>query len=381
VSRLKSGVLNLLVVLVSIALTLLAAEIALRFLPVATALPVEPPTAENPIQRYVADHPYTWSFDWNMVRVVRGRSNAQGFLANYDYDASDPRPLIAVVGDSYMESLRVPFAESLTGRLQTVLGDRARAYVFAQSGSPLSQYVAYARHACMVYRPVRLVVTVVGNDFDESIFTHRVRNGIFHLHPVANGGFDHVLTPLPEPGLAERILRRSALALYLIRNVGITNVIADLGINLARADPRQGGRYVGQVDADANPKRIEEGHHVIDWFLGELPRAACLAPNNVVIVVDTARPEVYEPSMLAATQTSYFGQMRRRILEQAKARGFRVIDTEQYFIAAYTLDGKRFEHPSDGHWNAHAHGVVTTAVRDALADWPPLAATTAFPPN
>jgi hypothetical protein len=381
VSRLKSGLLNLLVALVSIALTLLTAEIVLRFLPVATALPVEPPTAENPIQRYVADHPYTWSLDWNMVRVVRGRSNAQGFLANYDYDASDHRPLIAVVGDSYMESLPVPFAESLTGRLQTMLGERARAYVFAQSGSPLSQYVAYARHACMVYRPVRLVVTVVGNDFDESIFIHRVRNGIFHLHPVANGGFDLILTPLPPLGWGERILRRSALALYLIRNVGIKNVIADFGIDLARANPRQASRYVGQVDADANPRRIEEGHRVIDWFLGELPQAACLAPNDIVIVVDAPRPEVYDASMLAATQTSYFGQMRRRILEQAKARGFRVIDTERYFIAAYALDGKRFEHPSDGHWNAHAHGVVTTAVRDALADWPPLAAATAFRPN
>ena len=105
----------------SIALTLLTAEIVLRFLPIATALPVEPPTAENPIQRCVADHPSTWSFDWNMVHVVRGRLNAQEFLANYDYDASDRRPLIAVVGDSYIESLRVPFAESLTGWLQTVL--------------------------------------------------------------------------------------------------------------------------------------------------------------------------------------------------------------------------------------------------------------------
>src|SRR5262245_4814950 len=198
---------------------LIVAEVVLRFLPVATALPVEPPTDKNQIQRYVANQPYTWSFDWNMNNVVRGRSNAQGFLADYDYDLNDERPLVAVVGDSYVEALRVPFAQTLTGRLQTALGDRARAYVFAQSGAPLRQYVAYARHACMVYRPTRLVVNVVGNDFDQSIFTHRVRNGIFHLYPKSGGEFDHRLTPLPPPGLAERILRRSMLALYLMRNV------------------------------------------------------------------------------------------------------------------------------------------------------------------
>src|SRR5262245_31556815 len=199
----------------SVALTLLAAEIVLRFLPIASALPFEPPNVDNPIQRYVSNRPFTWSFDWTMNHVVRGRSNAQGFLADYDYDDADVRPLVAVAGDSYMEALRVPFAESVAGRLQRALGARGRAYVFAQSGSPLSQYVAYARHACERYRPQRLVVSVVGNDFDESVHAHRRRNGIYHLYPTPDGGFDFRLTPLPPPGLAEQVLRQSALALYL----------------------------------------------------------------------------------------------------------------------------------------------------------------------
>jgi hypothetical protein len=377
--RLKSGLLNLLTVFVSITLTLLTAEIALRFLPVATAPAVAPPTPDNPIQRYVADQPYTWSFDWNMNNVVRGHSNAQGFLADYDYDAADARPLVALLGDSYLEALRVPFAHSLTGRLQAALGDRGRAYVFAQSGSPLSQYVAYARHACSVYRPARVVVSVVGNDFDQSVFAHRQRNGIYHLYPRTDGGFDHRLTPLPPPSLAERTMRQSALALYLMRNVGITNVIAGMGINLAQAADQD--RYVGHTEANADMARIDEGYRVIDWFLDALPRAACLPPSNIVIVVDAARPQLYDTAALAATQTSYFGQMRRRILEQANARGFRVIDTEPHFIAAYTAEHQPFEHPTDGHWNAHGHAVVATAVRRALADWQPLTAAATQQPN
>jgi hypothetical protein len=372
--RLKSALLNLVTMFLSISLTLFAAEMVLRFLPVAVAPAVEAPTPENLIQRYVANQPYTWSFDWNMNNVVHGRSNAQGFLAGYDYDANDPRPLVAVVGDSFMEALGVPFVQTLTGRLQTALGNEARAYVFAQSGSPLSQYVAYARHACEVYRPARLIVNVVGNDFDESIFTHRARNGIFHLYPRSDGGFDHKLTPLPPAGLVERILRRSALALYLMRNVGITGVIANMGINLARAEPQQARGYVGQTNVDSSPARIEEGHRVIEWFLGALPQAACLPADDIVIVVDTARPAVYDPGALAATRASYFGRMRQRLIEQAKARGFRVIDTEPHFIATYTANQQHFEHPTDAHWNAHGHGVVATAVREALADWPALGA-------
>jgi hypothetical protein len=367
VSRVKSAFLNLLTVVVSIGVVLLAAEIVLRFLPIARAPPVEPPTTENPIQRYVAGRPFIWSFDWDMNHVVRGRSNAQGFVADYDYNAADKRPLVAVVGDSFIEALQVPFAQSLTGRLQVALGDRARAYAFAQSGSQLAQYVAYARHACAVYRPERMVVSVVGNDFDESVYVRRGRNGIYHLHPRPEGGFDHRLTPLPPAGVLERVMRRSALALYLIRNVGITNVLH-----------RRGAGAVGQTDADASLARVEEGRRIIDWFLNELPQAACLPARDIVIAVDTPRPNVYDAQSLAAAQTSYFGLMRQRIISEARAKGFRVVDTEPHFVAAYAADPQRFEHPTDGHWNARGHEVVAAAVRAALAGWPPLAAVPAL---
>ncbi len=368
--RLKAFSLNLLTVAASVALTLGAAELVLRFLPVATAPPVEAPTADNPIQRYVANRPYTWSIGWTMDNVVRGRSNAQGFLADYDYVTTDPRPLVAVVGDSFIEALRVSFAQSLTGRLQAALGDRGRAYAFAQSGAPLSQYVAYARHACAVYRPARMVVNVVGNDFDESIYAHRRRNGLFNLYPTPAGGFEYKLTPLPPPGLAERVLRRSALALYLMRNVGITYVILELGIRPAQAQPQRMPRYVGHTDTQATPATIAEGKQVIDWFLDTLPGAACLAPRDIIIVVDSPRPQIYDPATLAAVRMSYFGQMRARLIAQASERGFKVIDTQPLFIAAYAADHRPFEHPADGHWNAHGHAVVAAAVIAALGDWP-----------
>src|SRR5947207_7889538 len=155
---------NALIAVVSTVFALAMLEIVLRLLPVASAPPVQPPTADNPIQRYAPNQPATWSLGWNFVNVVRGHSNAQGFLADYDYDPTASTPLVAVAGDSFVEALRVAFAETLTGRLAAALGARGRAYVFAQSGSPLSQYVAYAAHACAVYRPERLVVVVVGND-------------------------------------------------------------------------------------------------------------------------------------------------------------------------------------------------------------------------
>lgn len=372
-NRLKNALANAALVLASLVFTVLAVEGVLRVLPIAWALPVEPPTAENPIQRYKPDTPATWSMDWNLQFVVHGRSNAQGWLADYDYDPQATTPLVAVVGDSFMEALRVPFRETVAGRLAAKLGPRGRAYVFAQSGSPLSQYVAYAQHACATYHPQKLVVNVVGNDFDESVFAHRKREGIYHLYPRADGGFDWRLTPLPPPSFLERLARHSAIALYVARNLNVSGGLGWFKPTAANAAPAL-PPFVGNTASDNSPARVAEGERVIDWFLAALPGAACLPADDIVITVDAIRPELYDgDAALEAVRPSYFGLMRTRLMEKARAQGFRVVDTEPLFKASFARDGRRFDFPHDLHWNSHGHEVVAAAVAEALRDWRPLA--------
>jgi hypothetical protein len=393
--------------------TLLVVEAILRFLPVATAPPVEPPTAMNPIQRYAPNTPYTWSLGWDFYAVIRGTSNSQGFLANYDYDAKATTPLVAVVGDSMMEALHISFVDSLTGRLQRALGSRGRAYVFAQSGAPLSQYVAYAHHACTVYKPDRLIVSIVGNDFDESVSTKRLRDGFFHLYERPDHGFDHKLTPWHPPSFVERVSRNSSLALYFARNLSVRSLgswfrpsagnsdtertNATTGQNSGRPAekapseveqsienapnevaqpvetiPNELKQYVGMTPAAASEQRLDEGYRVIAWFLDALPQQACLESRNIILIVDAPRPHIYEAITLAYARTSYFGKMRHSLIEQAKARDFKVIDLEPVFLASFAADGQRFEYPTDPHWNPHAHEVVAAATLEALASWLPL---------
>jgi hypothetical protein len=371
VSRLRAFLINMLTVAGSIAVTLLLFEIVLRFLPVAWAPPVVPPSADNPIQRYQPNTPFTWSIGWNFAVVNHGRTNAQGFVADYDYDAAGKTPLVAVLGDSYVEALMVPFRQTLTGRLQAMLGGKGRAYAIAQAGSPISQYVAYAQHACAVYRPERVVVVVVGNDFDESVFAHRARDGIYHLHPRASGGFDFVLTPASHDGILRRIARHSALALYIARNVNIGYLLYKFGVGVGTAQAAPQHAYVGNTSAAATAARLAEGEAVIDWFLDALPKAACLAPKDIVLTVDALRPQIYDRVTLEAWHGSYYGRMRASLIAKGARAGFKVIDMEEPLLAAYAKDGQRFEHPDDGHWNAAGHAVAAEAVRAALADWLP----------
>ena len=363
---------NSLLVLASVTFTLLTLELVLRFLPIAAAPPVRVPTPNDPIQRYLPDASFTWSTDWNLQFPVRGRTNAQGWVADYDYDPAAPAPLVAVAGDSFIEALIVPFPETLTGRLQTQLGEpRPRLCVRSIGRPALSQYVAYARHACGLYHPERLVVTVVGNDFDESIHAHRKRDGVFHLYPRREGGFDFKLTPLPAPSLVEAMARHSALILYLVRNVGIAQRIGSLWRFPAMAAPPP---YVGNTEAAADPTRIAEGEQVIEWFVDTLPKEACLPPHSIVLVIDAMRPEIYGgEAALSIARTSYFSRMRSSLMAAARSRGYVVVDMEPYFRVAFAKDGRRFEFPQDNHWNAHGHEIVFAAVRKVLREWAPIA--------
>src|SRR5262245_53576418 len=114
-----------------------------------------------------------------MHNINRGHTNNAGFVNDQDYRRDDPLPLLAVIGDSYIEARMVPFAKTLEGRLAHALRDRSRVYSFAAGGAPLSQYLIWAEHAVHTYGARALVINVVGNDFDESLPAYRAGPGFW----------------------------------------------------------------------------------------------------------------------------------------------------------------------------------------------------------
>ena len=54
--------------------------------------------------------------------------------------------------------------------------------------------------------------------------------------------------------------------------------------------------------------------------------------------------------------------MRKYMTEQAQSRGFLVIDMHPKFEESYAQDGRRFEFPTDTHWNGHGHALLAEAI-------------------
>ena len=182
--------------------------------------------------------------------------NNAGYVNDQDYDAADPRPLLAVVGNSYVEAVMVPYAETLQGRLAAVVAPRARVYSYGASGAPLSQYLIWAREARERWKASALIIVVVGNDFDESLAVYKTGPG-FH-HYVAGSDGKLTLRRLDCPPARLRILAQSsALVRYLLLHLNVQEHLHALTefvltfVRSARAET-----YVGNTAAANDPEQL-----------------------------------------------------------------------------------------------------------------------------
>lgn len=337
----------------------LAAEIALRFLPVATPMRPLPVNAEQPVFRFAPERSFTFSQDWNFHLANRGRINGAGFVSDLEYETSSTLPLLAVIGDSFIEAAMVPFGETAQGRLAADVAGRGRVYSFAASGAPLSQYLVWAEHARATWKPQALVVSVVGNDFDESMARYSLYPGLHHFTPGPTGALELVRVDFT-PSRLGPLVYSSALGRYLLLNLKARTLLGRL---FAGKVELQDTWFVGNTPGEYTPERLQAAQAAVDAFLELLPAKSGLSPERILIVVDGMRPELYDPPQLERAATSFFGVMRTRLLEQARARGFEAVDLQPVFMQIHARDGQLFEFPTDYHWNGTGHGAVAEAVR------------------
>ena len=346
---------------ISTVICLAVAEITLRFLPVASGLNTMPVTADSPVYHFSPNKEFLYSRAWYLEMPNRGHTNNDGQVNDQDYYMDDQTPLVAIIGDSFVEAAMVPYPQTFHGLLAKSFEDKARIYSFGASGAPLSQYLVWARYAVGKFKARALVINVVGNDFDESRIEYKFAPGFWYYSPAADGQLNLRLVEY-RPGAITLLVRHSALLRYLVINCGITNILSSpmdwlRFHNLTRDLPPH---YAGFTLADPSPARIAASTAAVDAFLRDL-RVIGLPPGCVTFTIDGFRyPEVAERE--AGT---YFDIMRRYFRTKAEADGYEVIDLDPLFFSRHRETSERFEYLRDGHWNANGHLVVANALRSS----------------
>ena len=121
-SRSRQFLFPLLSVLLSIIVCVASAEMLLRFLPVQSGLRTMPVNADNPVFHFTPERDVTFSRGWNFDMVNHRRVNNAGWVNDQDYEhqSKTPRPS-AIIGDSYIEAMMVPYVKPCMDTWQILL--------------------------------------------------------------------------------------------------------------------------------------------------------------------------------------------------------------------------------------------------------------------
>jgi SGNH hydrolase-like domain, acetyltransferase AlgX len=322
--------------------------VVFRFLPVSDYTYPQPVNDKSPVAKLLPNREMMFSKGWKFLYRNKVRINNDGFINDLDYHVDDKEPLVAIVGDSYIEALMVPYTATLQGILAREFRGKLRIYSFGFSGAPLSQYLAWARYAKQKYQNDFLIINVVANDFDESLVKYKNLAGGHYYRPDANG--DLQMTRVDYMFTKYRFLLKSAFMRYLLVNLQATHVVDNIRALLSAKQ-----QYVGNVGAVASIDMINESKKAISAFFRDLPVYSGLPNNRVLLIIDAMRPSMYDEQELQRAHESYYDQMRREFMSRAAAVGYTVLDMQRPFMEHYKVNNAKFEFPEDGHWNALGH--------------------------
>lgn len=342
-------------VVIFINLVVLAAllEIIARLLPVQDATNVVAVSKDSPYIHLAPNRVITNSFGPRMEGATKKRVNNYGYFSDFDYQKSG-NPLAVVIGDSYVEAMQVSNADSLSGQLDGMLGNQKNIYNIGFSGSPLSQYLAFAKFAQNEFSPQNYVFLIISNDFDESLLEFKNSPGFFYYNKK-----DELELVDYEPSTLKVIARSSAFLRYLFLNFHIQEYLSAITI------PDQAEVYYSNTIAKASASRIERSKHAVDLFIRDIKDM--LGTENVLFVLDADRRSVYKQENPARDEKYYSNNMFEYFKSRSLKNGFRVLDLQPDFYKHFGMHGKRFESTYDAHWNEIGHQVAAKAIFEELS--------------
>lgn len=346
-------------ILIGIFLSFTILELIFRVLPTRDSLMQLPVNQTNPVIRFKENRDVIWSHGANFSIVTKKHVNNYGFLNDQNYFTEDNSPLLAIIGDSYVEAAQVENKDALHGILSQAAAGKARVYSFGASGSALSTYLAYAKYATEEFNATALVFIIVGNDFDESLTKYKDAPG-FHYFSSASDRLNLVRKDY-QPTLIKRLSRQAALIRYLVLNILLN--WQSMGNIFVTDTENAEEKYVGNTRANVDEERISDSKKAVNRFFEELPLQTNLGVDKILFVIDGMRPHLYNPMALRKANGSYFDLMRKYFIEVAVNKGYEVIDMQPVFIMKHKSEGIRFEIPSDGHWNEDGHRLVAEKIK------------------
>jgi len=338
-------------------------EVAFRILPVSTPTYSNPVNSENPMANFKPNNDVVTSIGWTFEYVSHKHINNYGFFSDSDYEKKSGLPLMAVIGDSYVEAKQVDNSKTMFGLLNNEVEDFGRVYGIGVSGAPLSQYLAYANFARKEFSPDAFVFIIISNDFDESMKKYKGEPGL-HYFVDHDGKLILERIDRTEHPVLIRILRESAFFMFVFVNLQldwkkVQDNLEKLAFWRKDSNKKNSEEFFGNVPLKVSEVREKDSYRAIDAFFSMLPEKTGVSPSKILFVVDGMRQAIYSGT---EQKDSYLFKMREDFMGKARKKGYGVIDMHPVFQNDYLKNGDKFEYSIDYHWNELGHFLVAREI-------------------
>jgi hypothetical protein len=294
---------------------------------------------------------------------ARWRINNMGWNSDIDYtaDVKREKPLIAVLGDSYVEAAMVDVNRSFVSLLRAKLQGQYDVYGFGRSGAPLSQYLQMSRYVRRHFKPAVIVVNVVHNDFDQSLTS--VMNLPYFLGIDVHDGRLQESALTDEPVLirpASRLAFSSATFRYLWNNLGYGGRLIELRFvrNEVKPPMPTGDRTAAEIGNHELEERAAD--YIIGKFTDENP------DTELVFMIDGPRRDIYVHRQDDVSNVLWMNNLLKRLCDKYHCR---LIDLTEAFRTKYERDGLKLSFEGDYHWNAEGHRYVADVLFNRLTQF------------
>ncbi len=340
-------------------------ELFFRFIIPAAELPTDFFDEEEPIYRFDTNAKSEGLYTIGKKSEQQGqwRINNYGWNSPIDYTPQKEKPLIAVIGDSYIEAFQVDVDKSYPSLLRNEINTDYDVYSFGKSGAPLSEYLNHSRYVNKYFNPDTFIFNVVYNDFYENILelnpevTHMLTlniddNSITENSPKPNKSFKQY-------NWKKRALFKSAFIRYLYINLHLNATVRNFG-NKVTSEKKFNGN-INVTKAIDNKGLIIRS---IDYILGKLQEEN--PGKRILFVIDAPRNDIYN----GALESSSLLFLNEILEKYCLKYNFELIDLTQPMANDFKKNKIQFNSELDGHWDEYGHDFVYKQIRDYLKTTP-----------
>ncbi|WNJ19762.1 alginate O-acetyltransferase AlgX-related protein [Pontibacter sp. G13] len=326
----------------TLGILLVVAEMFFRWVIPAPEIPAAYFDPTYQIMRNDAEGPRTGQYTNGRLSEIRApwRLNEHGWNSAFDFvpKAGRSKPLVAVVGDSYVENLYCAPESHLDYLIYEGLEQEMDVFGFGRRGGNFSNFVPMIDYVNQEFQPDVYVFVVNHRNLRESIM-ELGRKPNFMQVAWENQQWKTIPAKAYQPHPFKEMANSSAIVRYLRMN-----------IPMELAWPHLPPLFPQEEMAETPKPEVDQTAACLH-LIQEMQQRAGNTP--ILFVLHPNRPSIYDGDV-PVVQTEEL----QIVKESLQSMNLPVVDLNSAFKQAYERDQKLFEFEVNQHWNEYANEVA-----------------------